>query len=103
MSIEKEILPHVPRLGTLKNGNPAFDLSTLPCCTAMSKQRGDRCRQRAMKGKKVCYYHGGKSAGAPEGNKFALTHGNYTKEAQQERKKISQLIRNAKKTLGHLR
>jgi uncharacterized protein YjcR len=33
-----------------------------------------------MKGKWVCYIHGGKSPGAPKGNSNAYKHGAYTKE-----------------------
>src|SRR3954465_513505 len=32
-------------------------------CAAHSKQHHRRCRQIAVRGKRVCYYHGGRSAG----------------------------------------
>ena len=53
-------------------------LAKLPRCQAKSKTSGKQCRQPAMKGKRVCYYHGGMSPGAPKGNKNALKHGRYS-------------------------
>src|ERR1051325_11072967 len=45
-------------------------------CSAKSKRSGNRCRRRAMKGKKVCMMHGGKSrAGALHPN---FKHGLYS-------------------------
>jgi hypothetical protein len=38
-------------------------------CTARSKRTGEQCRDHAMKGRNVCYHHGGKT---PRG--FALPH-----------------------------
>ena len=37
--------------------------------------------------------HGGKSPGAPKGNKNALKHGRYTAAAIAERKHLSSLLR----------
>jgi len=42
--------------------------------------------------------HGGaKGSGAPRGNQNALKHGHYTKQAIEEREKLRQLIREAKR------
>lgn len=46
-----------------------------PQCTAKSKQTGERCKKPCVPGKKVCHWHGGRSKGAPKGNKNALKHG----------------------------
>lgn len=45
-------------------------------CKATSKRTKQRCRQPAMKGKAVCYYHGGRSCGpsTPEGRKRSGAH-----------------------------
>ena len=64
----------------LNNGNQPLDLSTLPRCEAIAKSTGKRCGNPAMKGKMVCYIHGGKSPGPPIGNNNAYKHGAYTKE-----------------------
>lgn len=46
-----------------------------PQCSAKSKRSGERCKNRAMTGKKVCRIHGGKAVPAPKGNKRALKTG----------------------------
>ena len=40
--------------------------------------------------------------GAPKGNRNAVTHGRYTAERRAQRKRIRDLIRNVKTTLGAL-
>lgn len=44
-------------------------------CTATSKRSKERCKRFCTPGKKVCCIHGGKSNGAPKGNKNAFKHG----------------------------
>ena len=47
--------------------------------------------------------HGGaKGSGAPKGNKNALKHGRYTKEAIEERKRLTALIRDASRFLEEI-
>lgn len=55
---------------TICGKNPALR------CKATSKRTHQRCKQPAMKGKAVCYYHGGKSAGpsTPAGRKRSGAH-----------------------------
>lgn len=77
----------------LKSGNKPLDLQTLPKCTATAKSTGMRCGNPAMKGKRVCYIHGGRSPGAPAGNQNALKHGRYTAEAIAERQRTRILLR----------
>jgi uncharacterized protein YjcR len=42
-----------------------------------------------------CRMHGGKSTGAPKGNKNAWKHGNYSEAAKAERSFVKQLLTNA--------
>lgn len=50
----------------------------MPQCTAKSRSRGGaQCAQKAMRGKSVCYYHGGKSKSGLANPRF--THGKYSK------------------------
>ena len=76
----------------LNNGNPPLDLRTLPRCGAVAKSSGKRCGNPAMKGKRVCYIHGGKSTGPPPGNQNALKHGNHTAAAIETRRYIRMLL-----------
>jgi uncharacterized protein YjcR len=48
--------------------------------------------------------HGGaKGSGAPQGNKNALKHGVYTREALERRAQLRGLLREARKVLRELR
>jgi len=77
----------------INNGNPPLDLRSLPRCQAKAKSTGKRCGNPAMKGKRVCYIHGGKSKGAPKGNKNAYKHGRNSAETIEQRRRIRQLLR----------
>ena len=47
--------------------------------------------------------HGGaKGSGAPKGNRNALKHGLYTREALEDRKMLSELVRESRKTLREI-
>ena len=63
--------------GQLRNGGRGLDSRLLPKCQARAKSSGVLCRQVAVRGKRVCYYHGGKSTG-PRNPR--VKHGRYTKE-----------------------
>jgi uncharacterized protein YjcR len=47
--------------------------------------------------------HGGKSTGAPKGNRNAWKHGCFTAEAVEERRQARKLLREAKALLGLMR
>jgi hypothetical protein len=69
----------------------AGGLITCSQCQAMSKRTKLQCRAPAMKGKRVCKAHGGKSTGPKtlEGNRRCTTaktiHGNETRKMRSER------------------
>jgi hypothetical protein len=86
----------------LKNNNKPLDLRTLPRCQAKAKSTRQRCGNAAMKGKRVCYIHGGKSPGAPAGNQNALKYGYYTKESIAERKYVRQIIKQANQLINEI-
>ena len=76
-------------------------------CEARNRQ-GKPCRLRAGWGTNHvghgrCKLHGGKSPGAPKGNKNALKHGNYTIEAITERRKIRSLLRYTKESIFNIK
>jgi uncharacterized protein YjcR len=50
----------------------------------------------AIVGARQCRMHGGRSPGAPRGNRNAVTHGFYTKEARASREREKELMRQAK-------
>lgn len=82
--------------------NPAHrniaNANAAPRCGAKTRA-GHPCKSPAIRGKKRCRMHGGRSPGAPKGNKHAYKHGMRSaaavaarKEAMQVRRNIRQLI-----------
>ncbi|MDP3074200.1 HGGxSTG domain-containing protein [Bradyrhizobium sp.] len=61
---------------------------------------GGACRAHVVHGKKRCRMHGGApGSGAPRGNRNARKHGLFTGEAIAERKRIQDLLGEARKFL----
>jgi hypothetical protein len=72
---------------------------TSPRCGAKTRS-GRPCKSPSVRGKKRCRMHGGApGSGAPRGNKNALKHGRYTREAIAERVHIGELVRQARKLI----
>jgi glucans biosynthesis protein len=73
-----------------------------PRCGAKTRS-GASCKSPAVVGKARCRMHGGaKGSGAPRGNKNALKHGAYTREAFQRHAEMRDLIREARELLKEL-
>lgn len=66
-------------------------------CGAKTR-KGTPCKAPAMANGR-CRMHGGTSPGAPKGNKNALKHGLYTREAILKRKKLNALLKASRKLL----
>jgi uncharacterized protein YjcR len=57
----------------------------------------------AVSGKRRCRMHGGApGSGAPLGNKNALKHGHYTREALEERRQLQDLLRQSRMLIGKI-
>jgi hypothetical protein len=70
-----------------------------PRCRAKTRA-GDPCRAPAVRGKRRCRMHGGAPrSGAPRGNRNARRHGLFTGEAIAERRRIRDLLGEARKLL----
>ena len=70
-----------------------------PRCGAKTRS-GKPCRSPVVHGKRRCRMHGGApGSGAPRGNKNALKHGRYTREAIEERRSLRGLIRPARRVV----
>ena len=68
--------------------------SKRPRCAAKSKQSGERCKNTAVPGKRVCRFHGGLSPGSKRGNTKAVKHGFYSDVLMgEEREQFHDLIR----------
>ena len=71
-----------------------------PRCGAKTR-RGTPCKSPAMPNGR-CRMHGGKSTGAPKGNKNALKHGYFTADAIAFRRVVRQLIWETKESMDAL-
>jgi uncharacterized protein YjcR len=67
-----------------------LDMRQAPRCGAKTRA-GTPCRSPAMPNGR-CRMHGGPSPGAPKGNRNALKHGRYTKEAIANRRQLSGML-----------
>ena len=64
---------------------------------------GGACQSPAVAGKKRCRMHGGaKGSGAPQGNQNALKHGLCTRASLDERRQLTELMREMKETLREI-
>jgi glucans biosynthesis protein len=71
-------------------------------CGAKTRS-GKPCKSPAVAGKKRCRMHGGApGSGAPRGNKNALKHGRYTREAIKERQQLRALLRQSRITIREI-
>jgi hypothetical protein len=68
-------------------------------CGAKTRS-GSPCRSPAVLGRRRCRMHGGAhGSGASRGNKNAIKHGYYTREAIGERRRIQDFVRQSRKLL----
>jgi hypothetical protein len=82
--------------------NPMHARFQSPRCTARVKRTLQPCRAPAVLGWRVCRMHGAR-AGAPTGKSNGrYRHGGRTREAIEERRAISKLIREARASLADL-
>ena len=98
--MKSENQPHAIRRGWLKNGNPPGDFTKAPRCGAKTR-RGSSCQCPAMTNGR-CRLHGGKSTGAPIGNKNALKSGEHTAEAKVFRRYMNALLRESKELVERM-
>ena len=68
-----------------------------PRCGAKTR-KGSPCQSPAMPNGR-CRMHGGKSPGAPKGNRNAWKHGRYSAESLQARRLLNAFVRVAKRTI----
>ena len=73
-------------------------LNRAPRCGARTRA-GSQCRQAAVRGKRRCRMHGAR-AGAPEGNRNALKHGAWSAEALAWRRRVRELLREARELVA---
>jgi hypothetical protein len=74
-----------------------------PRCGAKTRS-GDACRSPAVSGRKRCRMHGdAQGSGAPKANRNARKHGRFTRDAIAERRRIRDLLGEARELLEKMR
>jgi uncharacterized protein YjcR len=87
---------------TSEHPRNTWPMLSSPRCGARTRS-GKPCRSPAVDGKKRCRMHGGASgSGAPRGNKNAVKHGLYTREAIAQRRQLAELMRQSRKLLTEI-
>ena len=80
--------------------HPMVDrLNRAPRCGARTRG-GSPCRSPAVRGERRCRMHGGRGSGAPAGNRNALKHGAWSAEALAWRRRVRELLREARELAG---
>lgn len=78
-------------------------MNRAPLWTARSKRTGVGCKAPAVRGHRVCRFHGARG-GAPKGAAHGLyRHGRFTCEAIEQRREIAALIAEARRTVATAR
>jgi len=78
----------------------AYSFQEARRCAATSKRTKKRCKAPAVRGWKVCRFHGA-GGGAPKGEaNGSYKHGLYTREALAERRLLSDLLRQSRNTIA---
>ena len=84
----------------IRNAGPML---ASPRCGAKTRTSG-ACRSPAVHGKKRCRMHGGAlGSGAPRANQNARKHGLFTRDAIEERRRIQEVLGEARKLLGEMK
>ncbi len=77
------------------------NLRKAPRCQSISRQTKQPCGNAAERGKIRCRFHGAR-AGAPKGNQNGLKHGRNTAAATEGRRRLRELLREAKAMCGRI-
>ncbi len=84
----------------LRNNPKQLPMHLSPRCGARTRKETP-CRSPAMANGR-CRLHGGKSPGAPRGNRNAWKHGRYSAKAIEERRLFREILKAARETMAEL-
>lgn len=77
-----------------------YPMNRAPRCTATSKRTGQPCRAPAVRGWRVCRFHGARGGSKAGRGANAYKHGLRSAEAVEERKALNELLRECRKGLA---
>lgn len=93
--------PHLPAAAIAPDGR--YYMHQSPRCGAKPRGKDRHCRRAALKGKKRCALHGGRSTGPAPGTKKNLRHGRYSAAAKAERSELAKLAKKMRDLLKEAR
>lgn len=73
--------------------NPMSKAHAAPRCTATSKRTSERCKGPAVRGWRVCRFHGAGGGHGPGNANPAYRHGMRSREWMDMRKAVNELVR----------
>lgn len=80
--------------------NAVYPFQKSPRCDATSKRTRERCKAPAVRGWRVCRFHGARG-GAPRGERNGMyRHGLCTKESLEEQRLLRELLRQSRELLA---
>ena len=82
--------------------NAAYPFQKSPRCRANSKRTGQRCGAPAERGKVVCRFHGARGGGPTGKANGAFRSGLHTNEMVETRRRLSELVREARELMDTL-
>ena len=83
--------------------NPMSKAHAAPRCTATSKRTGERCKGPAVRGWRVCRFHGAGGGHSPGKDHPSWRHGMRSREWIEARAEINELVREAREIERMLR
>src|SRR5271166_3197320 len=102
------LVSHQPMAVRRCDGHREADSAGCRCAAALDEPRGrllhrsgQPCQAPAMPNGR-CRMHGGKSPGAPKGNRNALKHGGRSAETIAMRREVNDLVRVARRTIAEI-
>ena len=82
------------------DANPMSKAHAAPRCTATSKRTGERCKGPAVRGWRVCRFHGAGGGHLPGKNHPSWRHGVRAREWIDERRMLNDLMRETREIEG---
>lgn len=76
--------------------NPMSKAHAAPRCTATSKRTGERCKGPAVRGWRVCRFHGARGGHPPGKDHPSWRHGMRAQEWIDELRMLNELVREAR-------
>ena len=93
-------MANATRINPMNRTGYAFD--NAPRCTATSKRTGQPCQAPAVRGWRVCRFHGARGGAPTDEANGRYRHGRKTKAVKAERRAMAALLQQVRETVASL-